>query len=940
MRKIFSALLTAALVLGFYSCEEAEVLIETSVETVSLNKSSLTLSVDSTYTLTATVTPEEATDKSLVWESSDEEVATVSQAGVVLAIAEGEATITASSVDKPSVYAECLVSVTKEIVTPDDPDNPDDPDATGDLTLANIDAENLPESDTWVIVDTVADSGVREISLDGTGNPSVGSDGTYSILGDGEFKPLWDALMAASDEGRKISVEFPNLLTIPHYAFFDIELYNQNTSADNFVGDVPTSLVSVKAPVAVEIGRGAFRETYSLEEIELPEVEEISELAFRMATSLKSISFDKVTVIDDGAFGFCTGIQTASLPKVQTIGENAFYFCDGIQSLELPELVEAKLQAFRGCDAMVKFSAPKLETIGEGAFAYCQTLSEVDFSSVQSVGVFSFYNNTRLTMLEMPEVQTIGRLAFYYCYTMNTVKFPKATSVGEEAFGWCSSLEFITLATESSSLTLDANVFNNFSVGNVNLKTGTSNGTTVSELMWTVGGYTFGPFKSINDESIPDEPYGENYTLADIPTNGASIENDIWIIDDETAASSDDFARLRTAVLSAGRNISLEFPNLTALPDDALLDADNGLKYLSSISMPVVKSIGDRALYGCSVLKTVSIPEATSLGIYTFGTCAALTALDLPQVSEIGAGAFYKCSNLSSIVVNPDYYYFEDKVLYSGDKSLLHTFLASNTSTSFTADASVKEVKGQAFMECTTIKTVDLPGVVTIGEYAFLNCSALTTFSGASAENFDQYVFQKCKLLSTIDLPEAKTFGKGVFTECYALKSVTLPKAETIGEYTFFVCGGLTSISLPVATTLEYGAFYSCYSLVTVDAPNVVTVGAKAFEQCSAMKTISLPKAESFGVECFSFCYLETVEIPMAKVFGERVFVYCTALTSLTVATESVVESLDETMFNAVTLSNLDLITGTRNNTTIDEFERTWTCGSVTFGPFKSVATL
>lgn len=78
---------------------------------VSLNKSELTLKVDGTETLTATVLPATTTDKSVLWASSDEEVATVSDAGLVTAIKVGTAKITCSSKVNSSLKAECALTV-------------------------------------------------------------------------------------------------------------------------------------------------------------------------------------------------------------------------------------------------------------------------------------------------------------------------------------------------------------------------------------------------------------------------------------------------------------------------------------------------------------------------------------------------------------------------------------------------------------------------------------------------------------------------------------------------------------------------------------------------------------------------------------------------------------------------------------------------------------
>ena len=79
-----------------------------SVESITLNKTQLSLVKGATETLTATVLPTTATDKAVTWESSDTAVATVEN-GVVTAVAAGNATITAKAGEKT---ATCAVTVT------------------------------------------------------------------------------------------------------------------------------------------------------------------------------------------------------------------------------------------------------------------------------------------------------------------------------------------------------------------------------------------------------------------------------------------------------------------------------------------------------------------------------------------------------------------------------------------------------------------------------------------------------------------------------------------------------------------------------------------------------------------------------------------------------------------------------------------------------------
>lgn len=82
----------------------------TAAESISLNATEITLpELDSVYSLTAEVLPENASDKSVIWESSNTEVAAVN-GGAVTAVGEGTAVITAKTADGKS-SAQCSVTV-------------------------------------------------------------------------------------------------------------------------------------------------------------------------------------------------------------------------------------------------------------------------------------------------------------------------------------------------------------------------------------------------------------------------------------------------------------------------------------------------------------------------------------------------------------------------------------------------------------------------------------------------------------------------------------------------------------------------------------------------------------------------------------------------------------------------------------------------------------
>lgn len=85
------------------------VTVTRAVSGVNISHSSITLYKDETKTLTATVTPEDATNKSLVWKSSDEKIATVKD-GVVTAVSKGSAVISVEALNG-GYKAVCKVDV-------------------------------------------------------------------------------------------------------------------------------------------------------------------------------------------------------------------------------------------------------------------------------------------------------------------------------------------------------------------------------------------------------------------------------------------------------------------------------------------------------------------------------------------------------------------------------------------------------------------------------------------------------------------------------------------------------------------------------------------------------------------------------------------------------------------------------------------------------------
>jgi uncharacterized protein YjdB len=116
-----SATITAETQDGNYM-DTCDITVTVAAESISLNKTSLSLAKGKAETLIATVLPSDATNKTVTWSTNKSSVATVTSAGKVTAVEAGSATITAKTNNGKSMqcYVTVTIPVTKVTVSPSD----------------------------------------------------------------------------------------------------------------------------------------------------------------------------------------------------------------------------------------------------------------------------------------------------------------------------------------------------------------------------------------------------------------------------------------------------------------------------------------------------------------------------------------------------------------------------------------------------------------------------------------------------------------------------------------------------------------------------------------------------------------------------------------------------------------------------------------------------
>ena len=143
---------------------ECKVTVVTPVTGIKLNKTSASLAKGGKETLTATVTPEDASQKEVIWSSSDENICTVDASGVVTAINEGTAVVLATTKDG-RYTATCIITVTVPItgIALDKPELTLEKGQSESLTATISPADATNKSILW----STSDESVAYVDQDG-----------------------------------------------------------------------------------------------------------------------------------------------------------------------------------------------------------------------------------------------------------------------------------------------------------------------------------------------------------------------------------------------------------------------------------------------------------------------------------------------------------------------------------------------------------------------------------------------------------------------------------------------------------------------------------------------------------------------------------------------------------------------------------------------------
>lgn len=460
------------------------------VSSVSLSRSSVELVEGEAITLTATVSPNNATDKTVSWLSSKSSIASVDQNGTVKALSVGSTTITASIGGKS---ASCNVTVLTKTISVES-------------IVLNKSELTLYEEETFSLVATVSPANATEPTItwsssnsivaiiDNKGLITAKKEGTSIITAsNGSIKATCSVTVLSGvlsihnskkgglqQELSKYDFSKVRVLTISG-VLNDIDfLYiKENTSHLNkldiseveideipilfnsYHRDKPIDIVFPKQLKRFKDNQFSYSGVHSIWIGN--NVSEIADLAFGYCSSLESVVFEsgndtnllqikggKITDIYryHGAFYSCTALTEITFPiRIFCIYAGAFDSCSSLRKVVFDknaqlEFLEGYLSnsansyyysngAFHGCSLLEEVILPdNIRVIGDLAFGET-ALKRIDLTAAKNlttIGAGAF-RNTKITEIVIPNtVTTIGKEAFSYT-DLSSVVFSKNASL-------------------------------------------------------------------------------------------------------------------------------------------------------------------------------------------------------------------------------------------------------------------------------------------------------------------------------------------------------------------------------------------------------------------------------------------------------------------------------------------------------------------------------
>lgn len=814
---------------------------------ISLNNSSLSLVKDDTRQLRATVTPSNATDKTVKWTSSNSSIASVSNDGLVTAIGRGSATITCKANDGSGVQATCDVTVSSV-----------NPWSTFTAkTIEGVEMKFYSRNDGTCYVYGYSSSPAIDVN----------TTGPITIPSEAEGLKVTSINNSSFYDCKGITkVTVPNTVeTIGGSAFRgctaleSVALGNGLKKLESSAFYNCTSLTSVTGINQLEyIGSSAFENTpwyNSLPNglIYLGKV--LYEYKGTMPDNTTISVKDGVKMISQSAFSSCKGLVGISIPQsIETIGSHPFSYCSNLTSITVAS-GNAKYDSRNNCNAIIEKEKNIL-------IAGCKN-STIP-STVTAIGHDAFYGSGLTEIIIPNNIDSIANWAFENCSELKTVGIGKGVRVlGDCIFLGCSALQSITVVSsnpyydsrdncnaiiEKSTDKLIVGCTTTVipqsvkAIGNFAFKTSDYDtySITLSDQVETIGEYAFAYMSKTRALTI-----GKGVKeIGKSAFNGCNALRSIHVLSqdpveiDETVFKNnytnfpDSIYNNATLYVPIGARINymttpcwnkfkhiVETDGLTPCEGDILELAGSPLIFaVTSTSEKTSEVIGVKS----SAEGRISIPSQTNdysvrgLGYDAFYNKKGITHIDIPvSVTYLDDYALYYCSDLESVELPSSL----ERIGYFALGGL-------GKINSIVIPKSVKDIDRGIFTADSLLMSVTVESGNSVydsrgGCNAVIETATNTLVAGIQStvipndiKTIGYFAFNSQKMMETMSIPNGVTcIDNYAFNNC-SLKSITIPASvDSIGSWAFRYCRNLETVTSLIEdpTAINENVFYSNY---------------------------------------------------------------------------------------------------------------------------------
>ena len=906
-----------------------EVIVNVLASAVTLNKTELSLIKGNTETLTATVDPEDTTDKTLTWASSAESVATVTD-GKVTAVGAGTATITVTTANGKTATCEVTVSVLAShvrlnkhsisllkgasdtliaTVSPDDVADKTVTWSTSNASVATVEngvVTAVSAGSATITVTTAngkTDTCYVMVSILPTG---ITLDKTLAQILESETTTLIATISPsdATDKTIQWTTSNASVAVVANGVITAMSPGTATITATDSEGHTATCTVTVTA-----IGIGF--KTLSVDGYTVSGKVSNTTNTFSFINEISSTNYARFEVYSDYE---CKNIIKDKTPTLQ-IGDNIFYILEykNDDVVGMYTVTIRRLPMYTVTFDTTGGSKVSSQTVEEGSLVSAPITTRTGYTFVR--WDFDFENpitdNTTIQAIWTANTNTVYQVEYYL------------QNLGDG--GYTLTENIVNTGTTGASVSAEIKTFDHFTYNaSMSLSSGTiaANGRLILKVYYTRNQYivTF----DVNGGTLTSGytaqriKYGESvvaptlirvgYTFNGWDKTLTEVTSDITVTAIWTANTDTKYTVKHYIEKLDCRYELKKTDDLAGTSDSEVTPATYSYTGFTAPTTQTVTILpdGSRVVEYYYTRNSYTITFVTNSGDATFSQTLRYEAI-LPQIARAGFdfGGWFTDIQLSASITSVSsqnitvyaYWIGENKpsdFTFSGTDSVsINKYLANDTSViipSYIGGLKVTSIGSSAFSECPSLTSVIIPdSVSSINAGAFSQCTSLTSVTiGKGVTDIGNYAFRGCSNLNNLNIPDNVTnIGNYAFANCSSLKNVMIGKGITrIGSAVFSSCGSLTSITIPnnIINIDDYA--FSMSGLTSITIPDTVnSIGFQSFAFCNDLTSVTIGKGlTSTGEAAFAYCNsLTSVIIPNnITSIAPYTFEGCSNLTSIT----------------------------------------------------------